>query len=190
MRRHVASPLEDHQLAAAAFIVFYLPMHTATRLAAPLMSRARRVNRRRLCAYGRYAPLNAQWLGERGITDILGPEAEADLVCLVNSQPPIFQLQRLLPIARSLPRLRFITPDRAGLPALERYARCGCPTAAGESWGRPMRRAAASTSAAIARSFRSITGSSVWCRSMSSWTTFARRLPPARRTSRLAIRTF
>jgi len=124
------APLEDDQIAAATFVAFYLPMHTATRLAAPLIDRTRRVNpSARLCAYGLYAPLNAQWLVERGITDVLGPEAEADLVDLVKSQIPNPnaqslepKAQSLAPRAQSLPRLRFITPDRAGLPMLERYA--------------------------------------------------------------------
>ena len=43
-------------------IAFYLPMHTATRLAEPLMARCRAVNPdARLVAYGLYAPLNAGW---------------------------------------------------------------------------------------------------------------------------------
>ena len=117
------TPLEDDQIAAATLIAFYLPMHTATRLAAPLLDRTRRVNpSARLCAYGLYAPLNAQWLGERGVTDILGPEAEAALVDLAKSQIPNPKSQGPRPKVHSLPRLHFITPDRAGLPMLERYA--------------------------------------------------------------------
>ena len=92
------APLEDHQIAAATLIAFYLPMHTATRLAAPLIDRARRVNpSARLCAYGLYAPLNAQWLGERGVTEILGPEAEAELVDLVKSPHPAPRTSDLAP---------------------------------------------------------------------------------------------
>ena len=95
------TPIEDHQIAAATFIAFYLPMHTATRLAAPLIDRTRRVNpSARLCAYGLYAPLNAQWLVERGVTDILGPEAEADLIDLVKSQIPNPESQVTRPKAR------------------------------------------------------------------------------------------
>ena len=129
------APLEDEQIAAATFIAFYLPMHTATRLAGPLIDRTRRVNpAARLCAYGLYAPLNAQWLGERGVTEILGPEAEAELVGLAKSR--IRNQKSEIPNPKSqianresqgLPRLRFITPDRAGLPALERYASLRMP---------------------------------------------------------------
>ena len=53
--------LEDRHIAAAALVAFYLPMHTATRLAAPLIERIRRTNpSARMCAYGLYAPLNAE----------------------------------------------------------------------------------------------------------------------------------
>jgi len=121
-------PLEDHEIESASVIAFYLPMHTATRLAAPLIDRARRVNpSARLCAYGLYAPLNAQWLRERGVTEILGPEAEAELVGLVKAQRPTPEAHSPRPKAESLPRLRFITPDRAGLPALEQYASLRMP---------------------------------------------------------------
>jgi hypothetical protein len=48
-------------------VAFYLPMHTATRLAAPLLQRVRAVNPdARLAAYGLYAPLNRAWLEQRG----------------------------------------------------------------------------------------------------------------------------
>ena len=128
-------PLEDQQIAAATLVAFYLPMHTATRLAAPLIDRARRVNpSARLCAYGLYAPLNAQWLRQHGVTEILGPEAEAELVDLVKSQIPNPKAQISNPKSQipnpkfqGLPRLRFIAPDRAGLPTLERYASLRMP---------------------------------------------------------------
>ena len=78
--------LEDEQIASASLVGFYLPMHTATRLAAPLIARTRRVNPdARLCAYGLYAPLNEEWLREQGIDDVLGPEAEEGLVDLANA---------------------------------------------------------------------------------------------------------
>jgi radical SAM superfamily enzyme YgiQ (UPF0313 family) len=125
--------LQDQQIAAATLVAFYVPMHTATRLAAPLIERARRVNPlARLCAYGLYAPLNAEWLRERGVTEIIGPEAEAELVGLVSPNVTSSETstqQSALPGATSqaLPRLRFVTPDRAGLPALEQYASLRMP---------------------------------------------------------------
>jgi radical SAM superfamily enzyme YgiQ (UPF0313 family) len=100
-------------------------MHTATRLAAPLIARVRRVNPgARLAAYGLYAPLNGAWLRERGVHHILGPEAEQDLVDVITkSQLPNPESQIPTPESRiPIARLTFIPPDRAGLPALSRYA--------------------------------------------------------------------
>jgi hypothetical protein len=52
--------LSDARIVEAGLIAFYLPMHTATRLAAPLIARVRDVNpSARLAAYGLYAPLNS-----------------------------------------------------------------------------------------------------------------------------------
>src|SRR5512139_478848 len=76
--------LTDGQIGDAELIAFYLPMHTATRLAAPLIVRARRVNpSAQLAAYGLYAPLNTAWLGEQGVA-VLGSDAEADLLQLAR----------------------------------------------------------------------------------------------------------
>jgi radical SAM superfamily enzyme YgiQ (UPF0313 family) len=119
-------PLDDARIAAASVVAFYLPMHTATRLAAPLIDRVRAVNpAARLCAYGLYAPLNAEWLRTRGVT-VLGPEAEAELVEVVNAQPPTPKAQDPKPRTQS-PTPRFLTPDRAGLPPLARYASLRMP---------------------------------------------------------------
>jgi hypothetical protein len=97
-------------------------MHTATRLAAPLIARAGRVNASaRLTAYGLYAPLNAAWLREQGVT-VLGPDAEADLLRLSKREPSVESRE---PKAES--RLRFIQPDRADLPPLARYASLQMP---------------------------------------------------------------
>jgi radical SAM superfamily enzyme YgiQ (UPF0313 family) len=121
--------LEDEQIASASLVGFYLPMHTATRLAAPLIARTRRVNPdARLCAYGLYAPLNEEWLREQGIDDVLGPEAEQGLVELANAgstpnaQSPTLNCQPPRSNSRGIARLAFIRPDRGGLPPLERYA--------------------------------------------------------------------
>ncbi|MBI3049257.1 MAG: radical SAM protein [Acidobacteria bacterium] len=128
-------PLDDGRIAAASLVAFYLPMHTATRLAVPLIDRVCRVNpSARLCAYGLYAPLNAHWLRARGVTDIIGPEAEAELVDIAtsrlptsNSQGPEPKAHGPEPKARSLPRLQFVQPDRAGLPPPARYASLRMP---------------------------------------------------------------
>ena len=124
--------LTDGRIAQAGLIAFYLPMHTATRLAAPLIARVRHVNPSgRLAAYGLYAPLNIEWLRKQGIEHVLGPEAEAELVTLANSQLPTSNSQPPRPDSQ-LPmggrqRLRFMQPDRSALPPLARYASLQMP---------------------------------------------------------------
>ena len=113
-------PLADDTIRGAAIAAFYLPMHTATRLAAPLIERVREVNpAAQLVAYGLYAPLNADWLRSRGVTTVLGPEAEEDLVALGKSHNPNPKPQ--------IPTLRVIEPDRSTLPPLQRYAALRMP---------------------------------------------------------------
>src|SRR5687767_12609830 len=119
--------LNARQIAAADLVAFYLPMHTATRLAAPLIARVRASNpAATIVAYGLYAPLNAAWLRDRGVMHVLGPEAEGELLALAtgelptsNSRLPIpnFQLQTSV---SGMPRLQLIQPDRSSLPALSR----------------------------------------------------------------------
>ncbi|MDA1095419.1 MAG: CUAEP/CCAEP-tail radical SAM protein [Acidobacteria bacterium] len=109
-------------LVGAAVVAFYLPMHTATRLALPVIDRIRALHPSvTICAYGLYAPLNNALLRDHGVSVVLGPEAEADLVTLATA--PLAPLAPLGPLAR----LTFIPPDRAGLPRLDRYASLQMP---------------------------------------------------------------
>ncbi len=56
-------------------------MHTATRLALPVIDRVRAINpAAAICAYGLYASLNEELLRQHGVSIVLGPEAEEDLV--------------------------------------------------------------------------------------------------------------
>jgi radical SAM superfamily enzyme YgiQ (UPF0313 family) len=111
-------PVDEVQ--KATLIGFFLPMHTATRLAIPVIDKVREVNPRvRLCAYGLYAPLNEQLLRQRGIADILGGEFEQELVEIARSAG----LQPRAPGKRTpIPRLAFRIPDRTDLPPAGRYA--------------------------------------------------------------------
>jgi radical SAM superfamily enzyme YgiQ (UPF0313 family) len=118
-------PLSDDAIVHADAVAVYLPMHTATRLAASAIDRVRHVNpRATLIAYGLYAPLNAVWLRERGVAHVVGPEAEEELVRIVNSQVPTSNFQRG---AERIPRLVFIQPDRSTLLPLQRYAALQMP---------------------------------------------------------------
>ncbi len=118
--------LDERAVAAADLVAFYVPMHTATRLAAALVERVRCLNpAAHLCFYGLYAPGNAAYLRTLGAGTILGGEFEEGLVALaqrlaggaVPSTAP-GQPEPLISLARQ----RFVAPDRAGLPALSRYA--------------------------------------------------------------------
>ena len=118
--------LDDDEVRAAAVVAFYLPMHTATRLALPVIDRVRHVNpAARLVAYGLYAPLSANQLRERGVHDVLGPEAEADLVRIGSSAMDRGSVPATS--TRELPRLAFMMPDRTGLPHPSRYATLRMP---------------------------------------------------------------
>ena len=126
--------LADDTIRQAGLVGVYLPMHTATRLAAAILDRVGTLNpAATLVAYGLYAPLNATWLRGRGVAHVLGPEAEEDLVTLAKSQlpNPNFQLPQSEPDRNSqIPRLRFIQPDRSTLLPLARYAALQMPDGA------------------------------------------------------------
>jgi radical SAM superfamily enzyme YgiQ (UPF0313 family) len=119
--------LPDDVVRQSDVIAFFLPMHTATRLALPVIDRIRGLNSQaRLAAYGLYAPLNEALLRARGVTDVLGGEFEEDLVHVCMAVPA--ELQRM-PRGRAtgvktpeIPRLQFRVPLRTGLPPLTRYA--------------------------------------------------------------------
>jgi radical SAM superfamily enzyme YgiQ (UPF0313 family) len=108
--------LPEDAVRSADAIAFFLPMHTATRLALPVIDRVRAINpAARLIAYGLYAPMNASMLRERGVTHIAGGEFEADLVEMVTSGRQVAR--------QDIPRLAFVVPDRSRLLPLARYAR-------------------------------------------------------------------
>ena len=125
-------PLDDERIAAADIVAFYLPMHTAARLAMPLVSRAARVSPgARLVAYGLYAQLNEASLRARGVHEVLGPEAEAALVALARGVPyrqtSAAEPQTTVSHSEPVPRLDFIQPDRSGLPPLTAYTSLQMP---------------------------------------------------------------
>lgn len=130
------SHLDRDVIAAAELIAFYVPMHTATRIAGQFIPRVRSINpHAQLCAYGLYAPLNADYLRGLGVTTILGGEFEEGLTALyrriaaANASP--LQVEPLISLARQ----NFLKPDRAGLPHLSKYAYLdrvdGCKKVAG-----------------------------------------------------------
>jgi radical SAM superfamily enzyme YgiQ (UPF0313 family) len=98
----------------ADLIAVYLPMHTATRLAVPVLERVRKLNpKAHICCYGLYAPLNESYLRDLGVESIIGGEFEAALARLADSLSPVSETP--------LERLQFLVPDREQLPVLQRY---------------------------------------------------------------------
>jgi radical SAM superfamily enzyme YgiQ (UPF0313 family) len=125
--------LPEEPMRQADLIAFYLPMHTATRLAIAMLGRVRSLNARaHLCFYGLYAPMNEAHLRALGAQTILGGEFEAGLAQLAerlrdagsgpNAAGSADGQQAPREGVISLERLKFLTPQRAGLPALDRYA--------------------------------------------------------------------
>ena len=122
--RHKLNP-ESAKRADA--VLFYLPMHTATRIALPLIGRVRELNpAARLGAYGLYAPLNEGLLRERGIEFLVGGEFEVAIVEWLKSSGAAASSRSDADLVR-LDRLTFVTPERTGLPPLDAYARLAMP---------------------------------------------------------------
>jgi hypothetical protein len=125
--------LNEPAIKEADLIAIYLPMHTATRLAAQILPGLRAQNPgAHFCCYGLYAPMNEGYLRSLGVATILGGEFENSLVHLAERLSPLNgsngngngaarsapQEESLI----SLERLKFETPDRSGMPALQKYA--------------------------------------------------------------------
>jgi radical SAM superfamily enzyme YgiQ (UPF0313 family) len=119
--------LNEAAIRGAELIAIYLPMHTATRLAAQLIpSLLEQKPDVHLCCYGLYAPMNAEYLRTLGVSTIVGGEFENELVKLAErlSSPAVNreadELQHKSVV--SFERLAFEVPDRSGMPGLEKYA--------------------------------------------------------------------
>ncbi len=115
-------PFSAEAVSCADLVAFYIPMHTATRLATSLVKRVRTLNpTAHLCFYGLYASVNEGYLRSLGGGTILGGEFEEGLVDLVKRLASDGEAQAG-PIV-SLGRQKFRVPDRSDLVPLDRYAR-------------------------------------------------------------------
>jgi len=124
--------LNEKAILAADLISLYVPMHTATRLAAGLIPKIREKNpRAHLCFYGLYAPVNEEYLRGLGVGTILGGEFEEGLASLAsrlergaaNRNGSLKQQEPVISLARQ----KFILPDRAGMLEPAKYARVVLP---------------------------------------------------------------
>jgi len=110
------SSLPSLVIREADLIAFWLPMHTATRLAVKVITQAKLLNpKAHICCYGLYAPMNSAYLRSLGVQSILGGEFEQGLLDLANGTQPETEI--------SLTRQQFLPPDRTGLPTLSRYSK-------------------------------------------------------------------
>ncbi|MGH9710968.1 MAG: radical SAM protein, partial [Candidatus Acidiferrales bacterium] len=121
-------PFREETIRCASLIAFYVPMHTATRLAAELLKTIRDLNpAAHICFYGLYAPMNESWLRALGVQTILGGEFEQGLTDLAKRISDGHAADAQSEPVVSLVRQKFVVPDRAGLVALDRYARLALP---------------------------------------------------------------
>ena len=126
--------LDESAIRSAELIAIYLPMHTATRLAAKLIPTLRELNPRAdLCCYGLYAPMNADYLRTLGVETILGGEFEHELTQLAErlqtrlSNDEHFQVSPQPESVVSLERLTFEVPDRSDMLPIGKYAHLVVP---------------------------------------------------------------
>lgn len=122
-------PFDAARFARADVIAISTPMHTALRLAMPLLDRINvRIHGAKPAAtvgfFGLYASLNARELLDRGAAFVLGGECEAMLVDVVSAIESGASLEPFAPAPPTLKRLDFPSISRRHLPLDHpRYAR-------------------------------------------------------------------
>ena len=110
----------------ADLIGIYVPMHTATRLAEPVIKRIRAERPdTHISVVGLYAAMNEDHLRDLGADSVLSGEFEQGLVEVFTAVSTRIAVPPLPTI--SLTRHRFKVPDRLGLPALDSYAHLRTP---------------------------------------------------------------
>ena len=113
--------LDEDAVRQAGLIAIYLPMHTATRLAAAALPKIRALNAgAHLAFYGLYATVNEAYLRKLGGQTILAGEVEPSLVHLYQQLAEGVSTQGGDGVV--LAKQRFRVPKRSGLPDLSRYA--------------------------------------------------------------------
>jgi len=122
-------PFDASKAARARLVAISVPMHTALRLGVRVAEQIRRVNPGcHICFYGLYASLNADYLLEHCGDSVIGGEYESALVALVEAvegghRGPVDGVHLRGHAAKPvLRRLDFVSPRRAALPSLKKYA--------------------------------------------------------------------
>jgi hypothetical protein len=108
--------LDEAAFRRADLIAFYVPMHTATRLAAQLIAKVRGWNpTAHVAAYGLYAPMNEIYLRHLGVQTVLGGEFEDGLAALAQrlargvEAAPGEQLEPRVSVAPRISSSRIVT---------------------------------------------------------------------------------
>ncbi|MDA0238898.1 MAG: CUAEP/CCAEP-tail radical SAM protein [Proteobacteria bacterium] len=116
--------LNETAVKDAQMIAIHLPMHTATRLGSQIVPRLRALNDSfKLCFYGLYAPLNAEYLESLGADAAFGGEYEQLLVDYFRHHVvPASEENAPFQSELSTGKQAFVVPRRTGLPALKEYA--------------------------------------------------------------------
>ncbi len=128
--------LDPAVLAGAQLVALYVGMHTATRIAVEAIPRIRdMVPHAHLCVYGLYAPMNQKLLRGLGVKTILGGESEPGLLSLAQRLRAGETCDVQIEPVVNLAKIDFITPDRSGLPHLQRYAHLILPDGANKMLG-------------------------------------------------------
>ena len=109
----------------ADLVGFYVPMHTATRLADGVLRRVRELNGdAHVCFYGLYAAVNESYLRKAGADSIIGGEFEGPMVDLYRSLDNGAGSSAPDGISSIfLGRQRFKVPDRTDMAPLDAYAK-------------------------------------------------------------------
>ncbi len=123
--------LDPERVERARLIAIAVPMHTALRIGARMLTRVRALNPGcHVCLYGLYASLNAATLLRAGADSIIGGEFEEPLLRLAleleagGAADGVAGVRTCASAATPwIDRIRFATPHRAILPPLHRYAR-------------------------------------------------------------------
>ena len=128
--------LDPALLAGAKLVALYVGMHTATRIAVEAIPRIREMApHAHLCVYGLYAPMNQKLLRGLGVKTILGGESEPGLLSLAQRLRAGETCDVQIEPVVNLAKIDFITPDRSGLPHLQRYAHLILPDGAKKMLG-------------------------------------------------------
>ena len=114
--------LDSDMLTRARLVAVYVPMHTATRIAAEAIPRIRELApKARICVYGLYAPMNAKLFENLGVDTVLGGEFEPALLSFAE-RIRCGDANASLGTVVNLTKIAFPIPDRSHLPSLTHYA--------------------------------------------------------------------